>query len=72
MVLRPGPDNILGTADDTMTPLTGYTREIRIETINTAGCDCQPAPATLTVTDRYPVNGAIRTYALTTFISAIS
>ena len=58
MVLRPGPDNILGTADDTMTPLTGYTREIRIETINKPDLSVNPLLRKVTVTVRYPVNGA--------------
>ncbi len=73
MSLGPGADQILGTADDTSTPLAGYTREIKIETMNKPNTTVvNPLLRKVTVTVRYLVNGTHRTYTLTTFISAIS
>jgi prepilin-type N-terminal cleavage/methylation domain-containing protein len=75
--LGPGPDNILGTDDDTRTPLTNYTRQIEITPIMLPS---PPSPANtpnpslrrLRVTIGYTVGKTNRTYTLTTFISAIS
>jgi prepilin-type N-terminal cleavage/methylation domain-containing protein len=72
MAIGPGPDQILGTADDTKTPLAGYTREIKIETINKADGTVNPHLRKVTVTVKYLAKGAQRTYTMTTFISAIS
>jgi prepilin-type N-terminal cleavage/methylation domain-containing protein len=72
VALGPGPDNILGTTDDTQTPLASYTREIAIDTINKPDGTVNPLLRKVTVTVRYMAKGSQRTYILTTFISAIS
>jgi len=62
-----GPDEILGTSDDVLTPLTDYKRNILITDI--------PGNVNLRqiqVTVKFKVGGMWRTYALTTYISAYS
>jgi prepilin-type N-terminal cleavage/methylation domain-containing protein len=66
-VVTPGPDGILGTADDVRTPLTNFTREIEIRDI--AG---QPSLRQVRVIVRYQVGSLTRTYTLTTFVSSFS
>ena len=67
--MTPGPDNLLGTADDV--PLVGFTREIAI-------CDVTGNPdlRQIVVTIRYNGSGAIgnlrREYRLTTYVSRFS
>jgi len=77
--LNPGRDNILGTSDDVMTDLTGFTREIQISEIVTNGV-ANPNLRQLRVRIRYGrmvrnQSGVIepeRVYELLTYISAIS
>jgi type II secretory pathway pseudopilin PulG len=69
--LGPGPDNRLGTADDVRTPMTTYTREIRISDIITNGV-ANPNLRQLQVLVTYTVGRNRRTYTLTTFVSSIS
>jgi hypothetical protein len=77
--IGPGPDMILGTEDDTHTPLLTYTREIEISEILTAGV-ANPNLRRLRVRIRYgklvrTQQGTYqpdRVYELTTFISSIS
>ena len=77
--LDPGRDNILGTDDDVLTDLTGFTREIQISEILTNGV-ANPNLRQLRVRIRYGrmvrnQSGVIepeRVYELTTYISAIS
>jgi type II secretory pathway pseudopilin PulG len=71
MALATGPDNVLGTADDILTPLDNYTRQIAITPLVTAGVT-NPNLRQLQVTITYRVGTARRTYVLTTFISSIS
>jgi hypothetical protein len=65
----PGPDNILGTADDV--PLNGYSREIDI-----CDVDGNPDLRQVTVTIRYDASNAFgqrrRQYRLSTLISRFS
>jgi hypothetical protein len=70
--LAPGPDNILGTDDDTHTPLDNYTRQITIDDIPMGNGSPNPNLRRLTVTVTYRVGQGERRYTLTTFISAIS
>jgi prepilin-type N-terminal cleavage/methylation domain-containing protein len=72
VALSPGPDNILGTTDDTEMPMAGYTREIKIEPVLKTDGTPNPLLRKVTVTVRYMVNGADRIYVLETFVSAIS
>jgi prepilin-type N-terminal cleavage/methylation domain-containing protein len=72
VALGPGLDDVLGTTDDTQTPLAGYTREIKIETINMADGTVNPLLRKVTVTVKYLAKGSQRKYELVTFISAIS
>jgi len=74
----PGPDNVLGTDDDIVTPLQGFTREITISEILTNG-NPNPNLRRLRIRVRYGKmiyrNGVLepeRVYELTTYISAIS
>lgn len=77
--ISPGPDNVLGNADDVETPLTGFTREIEITEIVTNGV-ANPNLRRLRVRIRY--GGQVRNqagdlepervYELTTYISSIS
>jgi hypothetical protein len=56
---------VLGTDDDTVTPLSEYTREIRIT-------ELQPDLREVTVTVTYRAGAADRRYVLTTFVSNYS
>ncbi len=67
----PGPDRVMGTDDDVRTPLTGYTREIRITELVTNGVP-NPNLRQLSVIVVYHVGTVRRTYTLTTFISSFS
>jgi prepilin-type N-terminal cleavage/methylation domain-containing protein len=69
--LIPGPDNVLGTADDVEIPLEAYTRQIEISDIVTGGA-VNPSLRQLRVTIRYKVGQTNRSYVLTTFVSSIS
>jgi hypothetical protein len=71
VTIGPGRDSKLGTADDVITPLTAFTREIAITELLTAGVP-NANLRQLTVTITYQVGGATRTYRLTTFVSSIS
>jgi prepilin-type N-terminal cleavage/methylation domain-containing protein len=68
----PGPDGILGNADDIETPLTNYERQIEITDIPLPNGTPNPNLRRLKVTVFYFVGGSERSYSLTTFISAIS
>jgi prepilin-type N-terminal cleavage/methylation domain-containing protein len=68
----PGPDNVLGSADDTHTPLTNYTRQIEIADLTMPSGQVNPNLRLLRVTINYTVGKNNRTYTLTTYISAIS
>jgi prepilin-type N-terminal cleavage/methylation domain-containing protein len=69
--VTPGPDNIMGTADDTRTPLSQYTREIQITDILSGGA-ADGNLRQLTVTIRFKVGQSTRSYVVTTYVSAIS
>jgi prepilin-type N-terminal cleavage/methylation domain-containing protein len=71
MSLGPGLDEILGTADDTSTPMTNYTRQIAISDLVVAGVT-NLSLRRVTVTIGFRVGPTQRTYTLTTFISSIS
>ena len=58
-MITPGPDGLLGTADDQRTPLDGYTREIEIR-------DIGPNLRQIRVIVRYRSDGGNREYVLTT------
>jgi len=66
-IVTPGPDQILGTADDLRQLLTNFTREIEIQDI--AG---SPSLRRLRIIMRYTVGSVQRTYVLTTFVSSFS
>lgn len=64
-VTYPGPDQMLGTADDTTQALDKYTREITIRDVpNENG-----ALRSITVTVTYRAGPVLKTYTLTTYIS---
>jgi prepilin-type N-terminal cleavage/methylation domain-containing protein len=70
--VNPGPDHVLGSQDDILTPLSNYTRQILISDIVMANGQVNPNIRRLTVTIGFRVGQTQRTYTLTTFISAIS
>jgi hypothetical protein len=64
----PGPNGILGDADDVLTPLIGFRRQIEISELVPAHPDLRQLIVTIT----YTVGPRQRTYTLRTFISAFS
>lgn len=69
----PGPDRILGNTDDGLQPLANYTREIAITRLNRDGTTVEnPNLREITVTVRYLVGGAWRTYTIRTYVSSYS
>ena len=72
VMVRPGPDGILGNEDDTSTPMINYTRQIEIADILLANGTPNPNLRRITVTIGFDVAGSRRTYVLTTFLSSIS
>ena len=70
---KPGTDGVLNTADDEIVPLTDFTREIRITTLNyDSGGGVNPNLRQVRVNVRYKVENAWRTYTLTTYVSSYS
>lgn len=61
----PGPDQVLGTADDVTRTLNDFTRDIELS-------DISPDLRSITVTITYLVNGQTRTYSLTALISSFA
>jgi len=64
-IVLPGPDQILGTADDVTQTLDGFTREIRL-------IDLSADLRSVTVTITYRAGPAIRSYTLTAYISTFA
>ena len=64
-VVLPGPDQLIGTADDREETLEGFKREIKIT-------DVRDDLRVISVTITYPAGGATRTYTLTSYISAVA
>jgi type II secretory pathway pseudopilin PulG len=67
VILDPGPDKILGTADDAVMPLTHMTRTIVIEDI--AG---EPGLRQVTITLDYSVGSKFRHFTLVSYIAQFS
>jgi prepilin-type N-terminal cleavage/methylation domain-containing protein len=65
----PGYDRKLGTADDVVVPLDNYRRQIVITDVAGNSGGIHPSVRQVTVTIRYQVQNAWRTYSLTTFVS---
>jgi hypothetical protein len=61
----PGPDQVLGTDDDTRQTLTGFTREITISELSPASPDLRM----VTVVIRYQAGTVTRAYTLSAYIS---
>ena len=64
----PGPNGILGDADDVLTPLIGFQRRIEIREL----IPVNPALREVLITITYAVGPQQRTYTLRTFISSYS
>ena len=62
-LILPGPDNYIGTADDVVIPMNGFTREIVITDIN-------PDLREIRVTVVYPFGEGTQTYVLSTYVSS--
>ena len=67
-VILPGKDQLLGTADDRIVTLNGYTRQIAITTVANENGNLRQIVVTLT----YMTGPTKRTYTMTTFISSYS
>jgi len=72
IITGPGPDGILGTADDVVTPLTSMTRTIQIANVIDANGNIEPNVRQITITMIYPVGNLHRTYTLISYISSFS
>ncbi len=66
-IVEPGPDNLLGTADDIRTQLTMFTREIRIRDV-VGNINLRQIDVIVT----YSVGRLQRQYVLTTYISSFA
>lgn len=66
--LDTGPDKILGTADDTLTPLSTFTRKIVITELPVPDLNLRQVQVII----KYRVASSTREYKLTTFVSSIS
>ena len=72
-MVRPGYDGILATSDDEIMTLTNYTRQVEITSLNYDGqTTVNPNLRQVTVTVRYKVENAWRTYRLVTYVSSYS
>jgi type II secretory pathway pseudopilin PulG len=67
VIIGPGPDKILGTADDVKMPLTNMTRTILI-----ADIPGEPGLRQITITMNYTAGKLYRTYTLISYISQFS
>jgi prepilin-type N-terminal cleavage/methylation domain-containing protein len=69
---EPGPDGILGTADDVILSLNNYTRTIAITPLSSVGNDLGPTliQVVVTVTYNVPNSPAMKTYTLEEYISS--
>jgi hypothetical protein len=72
VIVGPGPDGILGTADDVVIPLSNMKRTIVIAPVFDAAGNIEPNVRTITVTMTYTVGRLNRTYTLVSYISAFS
>jgi hypothetical protein len=72
VIVGPGPDGILGTADDVTIPLSNMQRTIVIAPVFDAAGNIEPNVRTITVTMTYKVGRLKRTYTLVSYISAFS
>ncbi len=62
-LILPGLDELIGTADDEVIPMNGFTREIEILDINEVLREVR-------VTVEYPYGAGTRTYVLSTYMSS--
>lgn len=62
-LIQPGPDELLGTPDDIVQELTGFTREIELRQLS-------PTLRRLRVVVRYKVGTEARDYEIVTYISS--
>jgi prepilin-type N-terminal cleavage/methylation domain-containing protein len=70
---KPGADGILATADDEVVTLNDFTREVAISPLNLDGTTTlNQNLRQVTVTVRFKVDQAWRTYRLVTFVSSYS
>jgi prepilin-type N-terminal cleavage/methylation domain-containing protein len=68
----PGPDNILGTADDKVYPMDKFTREIEITDVTAPNGSVVANLRQIRVTIRYQVGQLSRQYQLVTYISSFA
>jgi prepilin-type N-terminal cleavage/methylation domain-containing protein len=72
-MVKPGADGILSTSDDEVVVLNDFTRQIAISPLTLDGTTTEnPNLREVTVTVRYKVDNAWRTYRLVSYISSYS
>jgi hypothetical protein len=64
----PGPNGLFGDADDVLTPLVGFTRQIQIIELSPVDPDLRELRVTIT----YRVGAQTGSYTLRTYVSAFS
>jgi hypothetical protein len=70
---KPGADGILNTSDDEVVTLTNFTREVAITPMNYDGtATLNPNLRQITVTVRFKIDNAWRTYTLVSYVSSYS
>ena len=70
--MLPGPDGVLGTADDVMQPLNNYQRTIAIANVGAPGGGIDSTLRSITVTVTYTTSqfkATQKTYAVGAYIS---
>jgi len=68
----PGPNGLFGDADDVLTPLNGFTREIVIRAVPSPAGGDDPDLRELIVTIRFQVGAQRGSYTLRTYVAAFS
>ena len=69
---EPGKDGIIGTPDDVIIPLRGYTRQIQITPMTDSNGNLIPTLNSVTITIRYtsPTNAQQKSYVITEYVSS--
>jgi type II secretory pathway pseudopilin PulG len=65
----PGPDGLLGTADDEIWTLTNFQRQITISNVYDADASLDPDIRKITVNVRFKTNNVWRTVTVSSFVS---
>ncbi|MGB8590458.1 MAG: hypothetical protein WCD40_03680, partial [Candidatus Acidiferrales bacterium] len=69
-IIKPGPDGILGTADDIVIPISDFYQMTR--TITISNIVNEPSVRQIVITMNYQAGRFVRKYTLTSYISQYS